>query len=608
VPPPASLLFPTRRRREYLAVALASVAAQAAARGAELIVVEDDPADPATERLVRSHGGRYLAHGEPRGINVARNSALAAASGELLCFLDDDVEAWPGWLDALLAAARACPEHEAFGGPIRPRLEGGRLHACGREPLPLTSLDLGPADRDAEFAWGANLTLRRSALERIGGFDAALGGAGDEEDWQRRLRAAGGRIRYVAAAGVDHRRTGADARLPALSRAAYARGRAARRYDAFKGATPPLAAELRTLAGCVWHIVRRRCGNGIVLTALTAGRLREALSPEPVPIAADTPQYASGHSGTLGRRTALVGAARDAAAALAGLPRRLALRRAARRAPPRRVLALGVARPENARAVDTARRELARSRHAVEVHFSPPAAGAGKWRNLNAALAAEAGRAGEAGASAGDAGGSARGACGAGAGGRTPAGAGKLAARFDWLLLVDDDVRLPRGFLDAFLLCAEGFGFRLAQPAHAFASHAAWEVTRRRPGLLAHRTRFVEIGPVTAIHRDAFAALLPFPDLEMGWGLDTHWSALAAARGWPIGVVDATPVRHLRPVAGDYPRDAAIAEAEAFLDGRAYVTREQAGQTLAEHRSLRPCRAEMRCLPWGENVRPPPYR
>src|SRR5215211_7618585 len=142
--PPASILFPTRRRREYLAVALASVAPQAAARGAEIVVVEDDPADPETERLVAGHGGRYLAHGAPCGINVARNSAIDAASGELLCLLDDDVEVWPGWLEAMLAAAAANPEHEAFGGPIRPRLEGGRLRACGREPLPVTSLDLGP--------------------------------------------------------------------------------------------------------------------------------------------------------------------------------------------------------------------------------------------------------------------------------------------------------------------------------------------------------------------------------------------------------------------------------------------------------------------------------
>src|SRR5829696_4908838 len=105
MPLSASLLFPTRRRREYLAVALASVAPQAAAHGAEIVVVEDDSADAGTERLVTSHGGRYLALGAREGINVARNAAIDAASAGLLCLLDDDVEVWPRWLEAMLAAA-----------------------------------------------------------------------------------------------------------------------------------------------------------------------------------------------------------------------------------------------------------------------------------------------------------------------------------------------------------------------------------------------------------------------------------------------------------------------------------------------------------------------
>src|SRR5215217_5897613 len=278
MPPAASILFPTRRRRDYLAVALASVAAQARAHGAEIVVVEDDAADARTERLAAEHGARYVAHGEPRGVNAARNSAIDATAADLLCFLDDDVEAWPDWLAALLAAAASHPEHEALGGPIRARLEGTNLHACGREPLPVTTLDLGPRDRDAELVWGSNLALRRAAIERVGPFDATLSGPGDEEEWERRLRAAGGRILYVAAAGVDHRRFGADARIAGLSRAAWHRGRHSRRFDESKGAAPGLGSELRTLAGCVWHIGRYRCGNGIVLTAQTAGRLREAIA------------------------------------------------------------------------------------------------------------------------------------------------------------------------------------------------------------------------------------------------------------------------------------------------------------------------------------------
>ena len=547
---PASIVFPTRRRREYLAVALASVAPQAAARGCELLVVEDDPHDAETLALATRFGARYVAHGAPRGLNAARNTALDATGADLVCFLDDDIEAWPGWLDAMLAGTAAAPEHEVFGGPIRARLEGLRLRTCGREPLPVTTLDLGVHDTDAEFAWGANLTLRRSAVARTGRFEEALDLYGDEEDWQRRFKAAGGRVRYVAGAGVDHRRTGRDAKLAGLSRAAYGRGRNSRRYDVRKGVAPPPWAELRTLAGCLWHIVRRRCGAGIVLSALTLGRLAETFDPAPLPPNPLDPLYLSGRSGTLGRRSALAGAARDVRAGLLGLPAHWQVRRAARRAPRRCVHVIGVARPANLRTVARLRAELLRSRHDVALHLAPPAPGAGKWANVNAALAA---------APLKDA---------------------------DWLVIVDDDVVLPRGFLDRFLLLAERFGFELAQPAHAFASHAAWDVTRRRPGVLAHRTRFVEIGPVTALSATAAAALLPFPDLQMGWGLDARWSAIAAERGWPVGVIDATPVRHLRPVAGDYPRDAAIAEAEAFLDGRAYVTRDEAAEVLAEHRGF----------------------
>jgi GT2 family glycosyltransferase len=554
VTPSASVIFPTRNRRDYLAVALASVAPQAHAHGAEVLVVEDDPEDPATRALAEAHGARYLAHGRPLGINHARNTGLEAAAADLLILLDDDIEAWPDWLGALLRGAAANPEHEAFGGPIRARLEGTNLRACGRESLPVTTLDLGPHDTEAAFVWGANMALRRSAIERIGAFDPALNWAGDEEDWQRRLRAAGGRIRYVAAAGVDHRRSGADARLGRLARAAHARGRASRRWDRAKDVAPPLRAELRVLAGCVWHTGRRRCGNGIVMAAHAAGRLQEALRPTERPAAAAaaaTPEldFASGESGTLGRRTALTGMARDALIDTVTLPRRLALRRAAATATPQRVLAVAVTRPDHAGAAAAAARELERTRvHRVEVRLAPMRPGAGKWENLNAALAAD-----------------------------PPAGP-------DWLLLFDDDVVLPRGFLDAFLFLCERFELTLAQPAHRHWSHAAWRVTRRRAGAVARHTRFVEIGPVTAIHARAFGELLPFPDLQMGWGLDAHWGALAEQRGWGVGIVDATPVRHMRPVAGDYPRDAATAEARAFLDGRPYLRRAQAQETVRTHR------------------------
>jgi hypothetical protein len=158
------------------------------------------------------------------------------------------------------------------------------------------------------------------------------------------------------------------------------------------------------------------------------------------------------------------------------------------------------------------------------------------------------------------------------------------AGDYDWLLVIDDDVELPRGFLDRLLFLCERFSLTLAQPAHRLHSHAAWEVTRRRPGSVVRETSFVEIGPVTAFAAPSFDVLLPFPDLRMGWGLDMHWAALARERGWRCGVVDAVAVRHRQAAAAtSYPREEAIAEGASFLESRPHITAAEAQRTLATH-------------------------
>jgi hypothetical protein len=158
---------------------------------------------------------------------------------------------------------------------------------------------------------------------------------------------------------------------------------------------------------------------------------------------------------------------------------------------------------------------------------------------------------------------------------------------FDWILAVDDDLVLPPRFLDRFVALCERFGLDLAQPAQTLRSHSAWLVTRRRPAALVRETRFVEIGPLTAFGRRAAAELLPFPELRFGWGLDLHWAALAEERGWRLGVVDATPVRHESATVGSaYPRAEAEAEAADFLASRPHLPASRAGEVLAVHRRV----------------------
>jgi glycosyltransferase involved in cell wall biosynthesis len=274
--PTASIVIPTRDRADYLRVTLASVVPQARQHGAEVLVVGHG-GDAATATVTRQFRVRLVLAPDRGSLNASRNAGADAARGDPVVLVDDDIEAPPGWLAALLAGVSAAPDHDVFGGPIRPRLEQGP-RACGREPAPITALDFGPQDRDVALVWGANMAIRRRALERVGKFDEAMRGRGDEEDWERRYTAGGGRIRYVAAAGLDHRRSAADSKLGPLARAAYTHGRNGRRYDVRKSVAPALRDEVRTLLGCVWHIFRRRCAYGIVMTAEAAGRLRETLA------------------------------------------------------------------------------------------------------------------------------------------------------------------------------------------------------------------------------------------------------------------------------------------------------------------------------------------
>lgn len=130
----------------------------------------------------------------------------------------------------------------------------------------------------------------------------------------------------------------------------------------------------------------------------------------------------------------------------------------------------------------------------------------------------------------------------------------KDAHNFDWVLFCDDDVELGDGFLDRFLHLAQAYDFALAQPARTTDSYTDHPIVQVMPGLVARRTRFVEIGPLIIIRRDAMPSLLPFPDDSgMGWGLDLVWPRQLEPLGLRLGIVDATPIAHrLRPPAAAY--------------------------------------------------------
>jgi mycofactocin glycosyltransferase len=270
-----TVVIPVKDRVAGLARLLAALPDELGGR----IVVDDGSADPAAIRATaEAAGARVLRHRSPLGPAAGRNAGLAAATTELVAFLDSDVVPEPGWLPPLLAAfadpavGLAAPRIVAL-----PPITGW----LGRYEAARSSLDLGPDPAlvvprsRVAYVPSAALVMRRAAAGT--GFDERLHVA-EDVDLEMRMHTAGWRLRYVPAARVahDHRTTfGAWW----LRKAYYGTGAAplALRH---RGAVPPMVLSPTSAAIVALLLTRRPAAVpvalliGAVATLRLAGRLR----------------------------------------------------------------------------------------------------------------------------------------------------------------------------------------------------------------------------------------------------------------------------------------------------------------------------------------------
>ncbi len=158
-------------------------------------------------------------------------------------------------------------------------------------------------------------------------------------------------------------------------------------------------------------------------------------------------------------------------------------------------------------------------------------------------------------------------------------------AAYDFILLCDDDILLPESFLDGLLQRQIKYDFALAQPARTQDSYIDHPIVGRVEGLDARRTRFVEIGPVVSIRRDAAVHLLPLDeDSGMGWGVDFIWPVLMEQAKLKMGIIDATPIAHkLRPPVQTYNYSDAVNQMHAYLADKPHLQPEDAMVVIKNH-------------------------
>jgi len=215
----------------------------------EVIIIDNHSTDrtaTVAESFARRHpSARYLM--EPaQGLSHARNRGWRAAGGRYVAYIDDDCRVPPIWLGvAFEIIARIAPG--AFGGPysafyktVKPGWYRDSYFSEGNG-------DQAGALVHPQTLSGTNLFIRRSLLDRVGGFNTRLGmqgraiGYGEETDLLLRVRQLDPAeiVYYDPRLWVEHLVTPTKMTLRWIARQRFAGGRSYRqvyRRDALPGA------------------------------------------------------------------------------------------------------------------------------------------------------------------------------------------------------------------------------------------------------------------------------------------------------------------------------------------------------------------------------------
>lgn len=179
-------------------------------RGLTVVIVDDGSQTPvaAADFPDAPCDIEIVRHDRSRGPAAARNTGLQRCRTDFVAFLDSDVEPRRGWLESLLG--HFCDPAVALAAPRIVALDS----ACAGSPLARyeaerSALDLGEREAPVlpystvSYVPSAAIVCRRSAVERIGGFDESLA-SGEDVDLCWRLLEDGVRLRYEPIALVAH--------------------------------------------------------------------------------------------------------------------------------------------------------------------------------------------------------------------------------------------------------------------------------------------------------------------------------------------------------------------------------------------------------------------
>jgi glycosyltransferase involved in cell wall biosynthesis len=182
-----SVIVPTYNRSNLLEKSIKSIIFQDFPPYLYEILVVDNGSTDGTRNVVeffsenhKEHTIRYIFEPAP-GLHSGRHKGAFESEAEILIYADDDIQAAPNWLSAIVQAFED-PSVHIVGGPCLPEYEvdppkwieqfwtreNGRM-SCG----PLSLIQFGGEKREIDpvFIWGLNYSIQKKTLFELGGFN-----------------------------------------------------------------------------------------------------------------------------------------------------------------------------------------------------------------------------------------------------------------------------------------------------------------------------------------------------------------------------------------------------------------------------------------------------
>lgn len=211
-----SVIVVNWNRKDLLRACLSSLRQQAGV-AFEVILVDNGSADGSPDMAEHEFEVTVIRNHENRGFCAANNQGIALARGEFIALLNNDAEAGPGWLTALLHACTSASDVGMAASKVLVWEDPRMIDKAGHLIFPdgqnrgrgSGMQDHGQFDCEEEVLWpdGCAAMYRKEMLDQIGGFDEDFFAYGDDAELGLRARIAGWRCLYTPMAVVRHHRS-----------------------------------------------------------------------------------------------------------------------------------------------------------------------------------------------------------------------------------------------------------------------------------------------------------------------------------------------------------------------------------------------------------------